>query len=108
MTQNKQTDLAKFIGDLSMDHGKMKSLKAARSIDDIVEIGKRLGYHFTAVDFLRASAAEFPSLSDQEISELIYTKPEHWSWAFRYIAPWRALLMSMARTEQQPSTTWPS
>lgn len=84
-----------FVSMVVYDHAVATGLKACTTDQEIVDYAASRDFVFSIMEWNRyvesdlASAAltESESLAIQAISK------DHWSWAFRKVAPWRAMLM---------------
>ena len=56
----------------------------------------RRGFEFEISDFEVLFKRELSELSPELKSKVLSASPQHWSWAFRQISSWRAMLMDGA------------
>ena len=57
---------------------------------------KRQDYVFSITAWLKYVELDSAGLSEPEAMAIQAIASDHWSWAFRKIAPWRAMLMDGA------------
>ena len=89
-------DLQKFISAVVQEHSLATGLKQLSHPSQIAEFARSKGFEVSLSEWIRAAWLDQLQLSDQDLERIWSTSPDHWSWAFQQIAPWRALLMEGA------------
>ena len=89
-------DLQKFISAVVQEHSLATGLKQLGHPSQIAEFARSNGFEVSLSEWIRAAWLDQLQLSDQDLERIWSTSPDHWSWAFQQIAPWRALLMEGA------------
>ena len=93
---NSSQRIDKFVQAVIYDHSIATGLKECESNSEIVEYASSLGYSFTQVEWNDYVAADWLSLSASQSDIIRSADVSHWSWAFRQVSPWRAMLMEGA------------
>ena len=93
---NHSQTIDQFIQAVIYDHSVATGLKSCESDQQIVDYASSLGYTFTHVEWSSYVAADWSSLSASQSDLIRATNVTHWSWAFRQVSPWRAMLMEGA------------
>lgn len=85
--------IQQFLKAVVHDHALATGLKTCMTQAEITDYAASQGFDFSLEDWCRAVDSDFAclSISDQEAIKAV--DPAHWSWAFRQIAPLRAMLM---------------
>ena len=89
-------DLQKFIAAVVQEHSLATGLKQLSHPGQIAEFARSKGFEVSISEWIRAAWLDQLQLSDQDLERVWSTNPDHWSWAFQQIGPWRALLMEGA------------
>ena len=82
-----------FIQAVVYDHSIATGLKACESDQDIIDYAASKGFVFSSSEWQLHLALDRKSLSDAEMARILMVPVDHWSWAFRKVALWRAMLM---------------
>ena len=85
-----------FVQMVIYDHSVATGLKSCQSDQDIVDFAASRDYFFSITAWLQYVESDLAGLSDSEAMAIQAIATDHWSWAFRQIAPWRAMLMDGA------------
>ena len=85
-----------FVQMVIYDHSVATGLKSCKTDQDIVYFAASYDYFFSTTAWLQYVAFDAAGLSESEVSAINAIECDHWSWAFRKIAPWRAMLMEGA------------
>ena len=85
--------LDEFIQAVVYDHSIATGLKACESDQDIIDYAASKGFVFSSTEWQLHLALDRKILSDAELARILVVPVEHWSWAFRKAALWRAMLM---------------
>jgi|TARA_B000000557_G_C20566794_1_gene355516 hypothetical protein len=85
-----------FVQMVIYDHSVATGLKSCQSDQDIVDFAASRDYFFSITAWLQYVESDSAGLSDSEAMAIQAIATDHWSWAFRQIAPWRAMLMDGA------------
>ena len=91
-----KSPLAQFIQAVVYDHTTATGLKKCTNHADIVEFAASIGYVFTESEWQDYFKNDFSSLTQAQKESIQTFDPQHWSWAFRQISSWRAMLMEGA------------
>ena len=94
-----QTELQRFVKCIETEHELATGLKVLSSHHAIVQFAVSQGFNFSLSEWIRFCWLDQLQLTDQDLEMIWTTKIDHWSWAFRQIAPWRALLMDGANQD---------
>ena len=78
------------------DHAMATGLKACETDQDIVDYAASRDYVFSISAWLQYVESDAVVLSESEVLAIQTITNDHWSWAFRRVAPWRAMLMDGA------------
>ena len=89
-------DLQKFISAVVQEHSLATGLKQLSHPGQIAEFARSRGFEVSVSEWIRAAWLDQLQLSDQDLERIWSTSPDHWSWAFQQIAPWRSMLMEGA------------
>ena len=82
-----------FIQAVVYDHSIATGLKSCESDQDIIDYAASKGFVFSSTEWQLHLALDRKILSDAELARILVVPVEHWSWAFRRAALWRAMLM---------------
>ena len=82
-----------FIQAVVYDHSIATGLKACESDQDIIDYAASKGFVFSSSEWQLHLALDRKTLSDAEMAKILMVPVDHWSWAFRKVAQWRAMLM---------------
>ncbi len=88
--------ISEFIQSVVYDHAIATGLKSCKSDAQIIDYASSQGFLFSMSDWEKYVALDAASLTDLELERIRAVPVEHWSWAFRRTAPWRAMLMDGA------------
>ena len=89
-------ELAHFIKEVVRSHELATGLKPLRSHQEIVAYGQQQGFNFSEDQWNSYYESEFSHLSVSIQQKVLNADPSHWSWAFRQLTAWRAMLMEGA------------
>ncbi len=93
------SELERFVQAIADDHGLATGIKTLGSHYDIVAYANIRGYAITLAEWGRYLAMDWLQTSDADLASVHRADPAHWSWAFRQLSRWRALLMDGAESE---------
>ena len=93
------SELERFVQAIADDHGLATGIKTLGSHYDIVAYANIRGYAITLAEWGRYLAMDWLQTSDPDLASVHRADPAHWSWAFRQLSRWRALLMDGAESE---------
>ena len=82
-----------FIQAVVYDHSIATGLKACEADQDIIDYAASKGFVFSSSERQLHLALDRKTLSDAEMAKILMVPVDHWSWAFRKVALWRAMLM---------------
>ena len=85
--------IKEFIQAVVYDHSIATGLKACETDQDIIDYAASKGFIFSSSEWQLYLALDRKTLSDAELAKILVVPVEHWSWAFRKVASWRAMLM---------------
>ena len=85
-----------FVQMVVYDHSVATGLKSCTTDQDIVDFAASRDYFFSIAAWLQYVESDSASLSESEALAIQAIANDHWSWAFRKIAPWRSMLMDGA------------
>ena len=85
--------IQQFLKAVVHDHAVATGLKTCTTQVEITAYAASQGFHFSLEEWCKAVDLDFASLSVFEQDAIKAVDPAHWSWAFRQIAPLRAMLM---------------
>ena len=100
-----QTELQRFVKSIETDHVLATGLKIQSNHHDIVQFATSQGFNFSLSAWIRFCWLDQLQLTDNDLELIWTTKNDHWSWAFRQIAAWRALLMDGANQDSSMDST---
>jgi predicted ribosomally synthesized peptide with nif11-like leader len=93
------SELERFVQAIADDHGLATGIKTLGSHYDIVAYANIRGYSITLAEWGRYLAMDWLQTSDADLASVHRADPSHWSWSFRQLSRWRALLMDGAESE---------
>ena len=85
-----------FVQMVIYDHSVATGLKSCSTDQDIVDFAASRDYVFSITAWLQYVESDSVGLSESEALAIKAIANDHWSWAFRKVAPWRAMLMDGA------------
>ena len=88
--------IEKFIHSVVQSHEIATGLKKLTSHDQIVDYAYSKGFFFTKEDWDEFVHLDSESLNSQSKQSAHLHDTTHWSWAFRQVSTWRAMLMEGA------------
>jgi hypothetical protein len=88
--------IEKFINSVVQSHEIATGLKKLTSHGQIVDYAISKGFSFSKVDWDEFIRSDSESLSSQDKHSAHFDNTNHWSWAFRQVSTWRAMLMEGA------------
>ena len=89
-------ELTRFINEVIRSHELATGLKPLCSHQEIIAFGQHQGFAFSEAQWNSYYEREFSSLSVSIQQKVLSADPKHWSWAFRQLTAWRAMLMDGA------------
>ena len=93
-------ELSRFVNEVIRSHELATGLKPLVSHEEIVDYAQSQGFNFTQNQWNSYFQSDFAELSDPIQQKVLAAQTSHWSWAFRQISAWRAMLMEGADTNQ--------
>ena len=87
------SQLLEFVNAVVYDHSLATGLKSCNSDHEIVEFAESKGFNFSQSQWHDFVIQDLSLLSSEDLDIVSNTASEHWTWAFRRIAPWRNMLM---------------
>ena len=93
---NYSQNIVEFIQAVIYDHSVATGLKSCESNKQIVDYAFSLGYSFTHRDWSEYVEADCLLLPASQSDLIRAADVNHWSWAFRQVSSWRAMLMEGA------------
>ena len=93
-------ELSRFVNEVVRSHELATGLKPLVSHEEIVAYAQRQGFDFNQNQWNSYFQTDFAELSDSMQQKVLAAQTSHWSWAFRQISAWRAMLMEGADTNQ--------
>lgn len=88
--------IEKFIHSVVQSHEIATGLKKLTSHDQIVDYAYTNGFLFTKADWDEFIHLDSEALIPQDKQSALLYDTNHWSWAFRQVSSWRAMLMEGA------------
>ena len=85
-----------FVQMVIYDHSIATGLKSCKTDQDIVDFAASCAYAFSITAWLQYVESDSAGLPESEALAIQAIESDHWSWAFRRISPWRAMLMDGA------------
>ena len=89
-------ELTRFVNEVICSHELATGLKPLSSHQEIIAYGQHQGFDFSEAQWDEYYESEFSSLSVSIQQKVLSADPKHWSWAFRQLTAWRAMLMEGA------------
>ena len=90
------SQIQEFVAKVVYDHSVATGLKACQSDQQIVDYDCTVGFNMSIHDWLAFVESDISCLSSIEKERIAIVEPQHWSWAFRRVQPWRSMLMDGA------------
>jgi len=88
--------IQQFIHSVVQSHEIATGLKKLTSHGQIVDYANSKGFSFAKADWDEFILSDSESLSSQDKQSAHFDNTNHWSWAFRQVSSWRAMLMEGA------------
>ena len=88
--------IEKFINSVVQSHEIATGLKRLTSHEQIIDYAYSKGFPFTKADWDEFVHLDSESLNSQSKQSAHLQDTTHWSWAFRQVSTWRAMLMEGA------------
>lgn len=88
--------IQQFIHSVVQSHEIATGLKKLTSHEQIVDYASSKGFSFTKAEWDEFVRLDSESLSSQAKQASHFHETNHWSWAFRQVSSWRAMLMEGA------------
>ena len=85
-----------FIHSVVQSHELATGLKKLTSHEQIIDYAYSKGFSFAKVDWDEFVRLDSESLNSQSKQSAHLHDTTHWSWAFRQVSTWRAMLMAGA------------
>ena len=85
-----------FVQMVVYDHSVATGLKSCQTDQEIVDYAASRDYVFSLTAWLRYLESDAVGLAESDALAIQAISNDHWSWAFRKVAPWRAMLMDGA------------
>ncbi len=92
----KSDELNRFVDEVIRSHQLATGLKPLVSHQEIVAYAQSQGFNFNQNEWRAYYECDFAQLSDSIQQKVLSAQASHWSWAFRQISAWRAMLMEGA------------
>ena len=90
------TELHRFVDEVVRSHELATGLKGLATHEQIIAYGQSQGFDFTPSDWSNLYDQDFLSQQSAVQESVRQADPCHWSWAFRQLSCWRAMLMEGA------------
>ena len=91
-------ELSRFVNEVVRSHELATGLKHLKSHNEIIAYAQSKGFVFNQNEWNAFFERDFSQLSDSVKQKVSATQTSHWSWAFRQLSAWRAMLMEGADT----------
>ena len=88
--------IQQFVHSVVQSHEIATGLKKLTSHGQIVDYANSKGFSFLNDDWEEFICSDAESLSSQDKQSAHFHNTNHWSWAFRQVSSWRAMLMEGA------------
>ena len=88
-----EKSLNEFVDAVIQRHEVATGLKKQVDHEGIVAYANDMGFAFTLNQWKAYVKQEFDGLNASLQAQVQAASPQHWSWAFRQISSWRAMLM---------------
>ena len=96
LTSNSSSIIQAFIRSVVQSHEMATGLKNLSSHEQIIDYAYSKGFFFTKEDWDEFVRFDSESLNSQAKQSVHLHDTTHWSWAFRQVSTWRAMLMEGA------------
>ena len=96
LTSNSSSIIEAFIRSVVQSHEMATGLKKLSSHEQIIDYAYSKGFFFTKEDWDEFVRFDYESLNSQSKQSVHLHDTTHWSWAFRQVSTWRAMLMEGA------------
>ena len=94
-------ELTRFVKEVIRSHELATGLKPLISHQEIISYGQDHGFDFSEAQWNSYFEREFSGLSVSMQQKVLSADPKHWSWAFRQLTAWRAMLMEGADSRSE-------
>ena len=91
-------ELPRFVNEVIRSHELATGLKPLVSHQEIIAYAQSHGFNINQIEWNSYFERDFAQLSDSTQQKVLAAQTSHWSWAFRQISAWRAMLMEGADT----------
>ena len=91
-------ELLRFVNEVIRSHELATGLKPLVSHEEIVAYAQSQDFDFNQNEWNSYFEIDFAKLSESTQQKVLAAQTSHWSWAFRQISAWRAMLMEGADT----------
>ena len=91
-------ELPRFVNEVIRSHELATGLKPLQSHQEIIAYAQSKGFDVNQDEWDSYFEDDFSQLSDTIQQKVLATQTSHWSWAFRQLSAWRAMLMEGADT----------
>ena len=88
--------IQQFVHSVVQSHEIATGLKKLTSHEQIVDYANSKGFSFSKADWDEFICSDSEPLSSQDKHSAHFDNTNHWSWAFRQVSTWRAMLMEGA------------
>ena len=88
--------ILQFVQSVVQNHEVASGLKQLSSHDEIVDYACSKGFHIEKGDWDEFIRSDIESLNIVPRQSSRFFETNHWSWAFRQVSSWRAMLMEGA------------
>lgn len=92
-------EIDRFVQTVVNDHGFATGIKSLDSHYALVRFASERGFQFSCSEWGRYWAMDCLQAPDDVLDQIHRADPLHWSWAFRQLSKWRALLMEGAESD---------
>lgn len=89
-------ELTRFVDSVIRSHELATGLKPLTTHQQIIDYGQQQGFNFDFSDWSDFYQQDLLSQSSAVQESICLADPGHWSWAFRQLSSWRAMLMEGA------------
>ena len=89
-------ELTRFVDSVIRSHELATGLKPLTTHQQIIDYGQKQGFNFDFSDWSDLYQQDLLSQSSAVQESICLADPGHWSWAFRQLSSWRAMLMEGA------------
>jgi len=94
-------ELSHFVDEVVRSHELATGLKPLTSHQEIISYGQNQGFAFSEAQWTDFYERDFSALSVPMQQKVLSADRKHWSWAFRQLTAWRAMLMEGADLHSQ-------